>query len=105
MQNGAISELYTGDKKHLAALMIFLSQQKTFIKKGQTYKTVIAELFTKTYDKKKITNKQSHHCEPNIFLEKVRKSINSQTNIKSSGNDSLTTKLYKRVSNELSPIL
>ena len=53
MQNGAISELYTGDKKHLAALMIFLSQQKTFIKKGQTYKTVIAELFTKTYDKKK----------------------------------------------------
>ena len=39
-----------------------------------------------------------------IFLEKVRKSTNSQTNIKSSGNDSLTTKLYKRVSNE-SPIL
>ena len=54
--------------------------------------------------KKKITNKQSHHCEGNIFLEKVRKSRNSQTNIKSSGNDSLTTKLYKRVSNE-SPIL
>ena len=61
--------------------------------------------FSKTYYKKKISNKQFHHCEANIYLEKVTKPINSQTNIKSSGNDSLTAKLYKRISNELSPIL
>ena len=85
--------------------MTFLSQLKTFIQKRQTHKTAIAELFGKTYNKKNISNKQFHHCETNIFLEKVTKSINSQTNIKSSGNDSLTAKLYKRVSNELSPIL
>ena len=45
----------------------------------------MAELFSKTYIKKKISNKEFHHCEANIFLEKITKSINSQTNIKSSG--------------------
>ena len=60
---------------------------------------------SKISNTKKISNKQFDHCRTNIFLEKVTKSINSQTNIKSSGNDSLTAKLYKRVSNELSPIL
>ena len=34
-------------------------------------------------------------------LKKVTNSINSQTNIKSSGNDSVTTKFYKHLSNEL----
>ena len=48
---------------------------------------------------KKISNNQFHHCEASIFLEKVTKSIDSQTNIKSSGNDGVTAKLYKRVSN------
>ena len=74
--------------------MIFLSQLKTLMKsiiqKRQTSKTAIAELFSKISNKKKIWNKQFHHCETNIFLEKVTKSINSQTNMKSSGNDSLT---------------
>ena len=73
-------------KNHLAILMIFLSQLKTFIQKRQTYKTAIAELFSKTYNKKKISSKQYHLCEANIFVEKVTKSINSQTNIESSGN-------------------
>ena len=85
--------------------MIFLIQLKTFILKRKTYKTGIAELFSKPYNKKKILNKQFHRCEAGIFLQKVTKSINSQTNIKFLGNDSLTAKLYKRVSNELSPIL
>ena len=85
--------------------MIFLSHLKTFIQNRQTHKTAIAELFSKTYYKKKISNKQFHHCEANIYLEKVTKPINYQTNIKSSGNDGLTAKLYKRSSNELSPIL
>ena len=78
----------------LATLMIFLSQLKTlmksFIQKTETSKTAIAELFSKISNKKKISNKQFHHCEANIFLEKVTKSINSQTNMKSSDNDSVT---------------
>ena len=45
------------DKKHLETLMIFLSQLKTFIQKRPTYKTTIAELFSKTSKKKKISYK------------------------------------------------
>ena len=93
----------------LATLITFLSQRKTFmksfIKKKQTSKTAIAELFSKISNKTKISNKQFHHCEGNIFLEKITKSINSQTNIKSSGNDSLRAKFYKHLSNEIYPIL
>ena len=74
----------------LATLIIFLSQLKTlmksFIKKRYTFKTANAELFSKISITKKISNKQFHHCEANIFLKKVAKSINFQTNIKSSGN-------------------
>ena len=65
-------------KDHLATLMILLSHLKTSIQKRQTYKTAIAELFSKIYDKNEISNKQFHHCEANIFLEKVTKSINFQ---------------------------
>ena len=78
----------------LATLMIFWSQLTTlmesFIQMIQTSKTAIAELFSKISNKKKISNKQFHHCQANVFLEKVTKSINSQTNMNSSGNDSLT---------------
>ena len=90
----------------LATQIIFLSQLKTlmksFIQKRQTFKTAIAGLFSKISNTKKISNKQFHHCEPNIFLEKVTKSPNSQGNIKSSGNDSLTGKFYKHLTYELS---
>ena len=71
---------------------------KSFIQKKQTSKRAVAELFSKISDKKKISNKQFHDCEANIFLEKVPKSINSQTNLKFSGNDSLTAKFYKHLS-------
>ena len=47
---------------------------KNFIQKRLTYKTAIAERFSKTYNKKKIFNKQFHHCEASIFVEKVTKS-------------------------------
>ena len=52
----------------------------------------------KISNKKKASNKQLHHCKANIFLEKVTKSINSQTIIKSSGNDNLIAKFYKQPS-------
>ena len=90
----------------LANLMIFISQLKTLIKsftqKRQMSKTAIGEFFIKVSNKKEISNKQFHHCGANIFLEKVPKSINVQTNIKSSGNDRLTAKFYIHLSNELS---
>ena len=75
------------------------------LQKRQTSKTAIDELFSEISDKKEISNKQFHHCKANIFLEKFTKSINSQTNIKSSGNDSLTAKFYKQLSNELFSII
>ena len=78
----------------LATLMIFWSQlkalMKSFIQNRQTSKTAIAELFSKISNEKKISNKHFHPCQANIFLEKVTKSINSQTNMKSSGKGSLT---------------
>ena len=89
--------------------MIFLSQGKTFMKsfiqKRLTCKTAIAERFSKTYNKKKIFNKQFHHCEASIFVEKATKSKNAQTDIKSSSNDNLNAKFYKNLSNEVSPTL
>ena len=87
----------------LATLIIFFCQletlMKTFIQKRRTFKTAIAELFSKICNTKKISRRQFHHCHENIFVEKVTKCINSQTNIKSSGNDSLTAKFYKHLSN------
>ena len=93
----------------LSTLTIFVSQlknfTKSFIQKRQTSKTSIVELFSKISNKNKISDKQFHHCETNIFLERVTKSLNSQTNIKPSSNDNLIAKFYKQPSNELSPIL
>ena len=73
--------------------------------KRQTSKSTIDELFSKISKKKEISNKHFHNYEANIFLETFKISINSQVNIKSSGNDSLRTKFYKQLSNELFPII
>ena len=43
--------------------------------------------------------------EPKICLDEATKSTNSQTNIKSPGNDCLTVEVYKHFSNELSLLL
>ena len=40
-----------------------------------------------------------------ISLDKIIKSINSQTNNTSSGNDGYTAEFYKHSSNELAPVL
>ena len=71
MQNGTISELYTDGKKPYSKPNGILKSVKSVIQKRRTYKTIIAELFSKTYNKKKISNKRFHHCEAKIFLEKV----------------------------------
>ena len=98
-----------GNQNILVTIIIFLSQLKTcmkiFLQQRQTSKTATAELFSEISNKNEISNKQFHHCDANIFLEKVTKSINLQINIKFSDNDSLTTNFYKHLSNELYPIL
>ena len=91
MQNQTISELYTDDK---------ISKYSS----KNVYEN-IDEIFSNISNRKKISNKQIHHWEANNFLEKFTKSVNTQTNINSPGNDSLTAKLYKHLSNELYPIL
>ena len=108
MQSQTKSELYTNDKrsKHSSKPNDILKSAKNFYekryRKETTSKTAAAELFSKISNRKKISNEQFHHCEVNIFLEKV---TNSQTNIKSAGNDGLTAKFYKHLSNELSSVL
>ena len=85
------------NENNLTILTIFFSQLKALIKNFiyKRDKTGIAERFSKISNTKKMPNKQFHHFESNMFLENVTKSINSQTNIKSSGNDSLTAKFHK----------
>ena len=73
--------------------------------KDRTSKTTTAEIFSKISNRKKISNKQLHHCKANNFIEKDTKSINCKTNIKYPGNDSITATFYKHLLNELSPIL
>ena len=111
IRNEKISELYTNEKKskYSSKPNDILKPAKSFYKKLYTKegmsKTAIAEPFSKNSNRKKISNEQFHHCEANNFLEKVTKSINSQTNIKSSSNDKLIAKFYEHLSKELSCIL
>ena len=67
--------------------------------KETTSKTVTVALFSKISNRKQISNEQLHHFEPNIFLEKVTESINSETNKNFPGNDGLTAEFYKHFSN------
>ena len=98
MQSGTVSELHNDDKKskYSSNPNDILNSAKNFNEKLHTKeansKTVIAELFSKISNKKKFSYKHFHHCETNIFLDKVAKSINSQINSKHSGNDSVTAK-------------
>ena len=83
----------------LATLMIFLSQQKllwkNFIPTWQPPKLPLLKYLAKLLTKTKF----------HLNLQEVTKSINTQTNKKSSSNHSLTAELYKHCSNELSPML
>ena len=89
VQNQTISELYTDDKisKYSSNPNDILKSAKYFYEKLYAEETM-----------SKISNKQYHHCEVNNFLEKVTKSTNSQTNIKSPGNGSITAKYCKHFS-------
>ena len=47
------------------------------LQRRQSSKTAIAELFSKIFNKKEISNKQFHQCDPNTFQAKFTKSLNS----------------------------
>ena len=91
-----MSELHTDDKKSYSRNPNHILQSaKNFSEKLYIKETNVQNRHYWT------SNKQFHHCEGKIVLKKVTNSISCQTNINSSGNDSVTTKFYKRLSNEL----
>ena len=73
MKNQTIYELYTDDKnrKHSSNCNDILKSAKNFYEKLYTKdtlsKTDTAELFSKIYNRKKISIIQFHHCQANIF--------------------------------------
>ena len=50
-------------------------------------------------------NENFNLCDAEISLDEIMKSINSETNNKSPGNDGLTGEFYKHFSNEIAPVL
>ena len=63
------------------------------------------EFVCKVLNRKKISNEHFNLSEPEISLDEIMKSINSETNKKPPGNDDLTEEFYKHFSNELAPVL
>ena len=83
---------------------IFRSAKKIYenlYTKETTSRIAPTKFLSKISNRNKIPNEQFNLCETRIFLEEIIKSINSQTNIKSSGNDTLTAEFYKHFSKEL----
>ena len=63
------------------------------------------EFVCKIPDRKKISNEHFNLYETEISLEKIIKSINSETNNKPPSNDGLTAEFYRHFSNEVAPVL
>ena len=67
---------------------------KTFFKVLErlfpTSKAATTKFLSKIPNRKKLSNDQFNLYEAKVFLDEIIKSINSQTNNKSSGNDALT---------------
>ena len=63
------------------------------------------ELVCEITNRKKISNEHFNLCEAEISLDETIKSINSETNNKTPGNDGLTAEFYRHFSNELAPVL
>ena len=112
--NQTISELYTDDNKSKYSsnpIDIFKSakkEEKSYEKlytKETTSKAPTTEFLCKISNRKKIFNEQFNLCEAKISLEEIIKSINSQRNYKSPGNDGLTAEFYKHFSNGLVSVL
>ena len=66
---------------------------------------VTSEFICKVLNGKKISNENFNVCETEISLDKIIKSINSETKNKPPGNDGLLAEIYRHFSNELAPVL
>ena len=73
--------------------------------KETTSKAATTEFLSKIPNGKKISNEQFNLYEAKISLDKIIKSINSQKNNKSTGNNGVIAEFYKHFSNELVPVL
>ena len=128
MQSQAIFDLYTDnnksryssnpkDKKALGQLFsceIYEISKNTFFIQHfqatasdtkQASTVAPTEFPSRIPNRKKISNEHFNLCEAEISLDEIIKSINSEANNNSSGNDSLTAEFYKHFSHELSPVL
>ena len=66
---------------------------------------LLLNFLAKSLPEKKISNEDFNLCEAEISLDEIIKSLNSETNNKSQGNDGLTAEFYKHFSNEPVPVL
>ena len=109
MQNQTIFELYNDDNKSKYSsspkdfLILKKNYEKLYTKQTSTAGTT--KFLSKILNRKKISNKHFNLCEAEISLDEIMKSINSETNDKSPGNDGLTAEFYKHFSNELAAVL
>ena len=67
--------------------------------------TATTKFHNKIPNRKKISNNHFNLCEAEISLHEIIKSINSETNNKSPGNNDFTAEFYKDFSNEIAPAL
>ena len=110
MQNQTTFELYTDDNKwkYPSNPKDFLKSTKKFCEKlytKQTHTAATIEFLSKITNRTKIFNEHFNLCKAKIFSEEIVKSINSETNNKSLGNNGLTADFYKYFPNELTPVL
>ena len=95
--------IYTDDinQNNLTVLRTFSNLKKTFLWNS----TPRRQFLSKISNRKKISNEHFNLCEAETFLDEIIKSIKSQKNNKSPGNDGLKAISYKDFSNELAPVL
>ena len=109
IQYQTIFKLYTDDNKSK-----YPSNPKDILKSAnkiceelyrkQTSTAATTEFLSKVPNRRKISNEHFNLCETEISLDEIIKSINSETNNKSPGNDGVRADFYKRFSNELVPV-
>ena len=93
----SLSELYIGDNKlkyssnHKDIFECAKNVYETLYIKETTSKAATTEFFAKISNRKKISNEQFIFCEGKIYLGKIIKSINYQTNESPRGKNRQTT--------------
>ena len=87
---------------------ILKSAKKNYEKlytKEATSKVATTEFLSKVPNRKKLSNEDFNLCQAKTSFDEIIKSINFQTNNKSTGSDGLKIVFYKHFSNELAPVL